>query len=111
MRGMAYVDISYNELQGPIPMSNAFMNASIEALQGNKDLCGNVNIVAVKKLHPLSKRLDRKDFLNEVRALTEIKHQNIVKLFGFSSHALSTLKEIRNFLLIKKFVYRLWTKH
>ncbi|THG06367.1 hypothetical protein TEA_025726 [Camellia sinensis var. sinensis] len=25
----------------------------------------SVNIVAVKKLHPLSKRLDRKDFLNE----------------------------------------------
>ncbi|KAL7262634.1 hypothetical protein ACSBR1_000903 [Camellia fascicularis] len=47
----------------------------------------STNIVAVKKLHPLSESADRKDFLNEVRALTEIKHQNIVKLFGFCSHA------------------------
>ncbi|CAL5386024.1 unnamed protein product [Camellia sinensis] len=184
MQGLAFIDISYNQLQGPILMSNAFMNASIEALQGNKDFCGNVkglqpckvpfalhkhtlekrtlvlvvvlplsgallllgafigllimfnsrktksqveegdtqppredllsisifngramyndivkdgtvykaklplaNIVAVKKLHPLSERADRKDFLNEVRALTEIKHRNIVKLFGYCSHA------------------------
>ncbi|XP_028117890.1 MDIS1-interacting receptor like kinase 2-like [Camellia sinensis] len=42
----------------------------------------STNIVAVKKLHPLSERADRKDFLNEVRALTETKHRNIVKLFG-----------------------------
>ncbi|CAL5332812.1 unnamed protein product [Camellia sinensis] len=47
----------------------------------------STNIVAVKKLNPLSERADRKDFLNEVRALTEIKHRNIVKLFGFCSHA------------------------
>ncbi|GMP46001.1 hypothetical protein CsSME_00014323 [Camellia sinensis var. sinensis] len=37
--------------------------------------------VAVKKLHLLSERADRKDFLNEVRTLTKIKHRNIVKLF------------------------------
>ncbi|GMP46266.1 hypothetical protein CsSME_00014488 [Camellia sinensis var. sinensis] len=47
----------------------------------------SANIVAVKKLHPLSERADRKDFLNEVRALTEIKHRNILKLFGYCSHA------------------------
>ncbi|KAL7171311.1 hypothetical protein ACSBR2_036043 [Camellia fascicularis] len=47
----------------------------------------SANIVAVKKLHLLSKRADRKDFLNEVRALTKIKHRNIVKLFGYCSHA------------------------
>ncbi|KAF5934492.1 hypothetical protein HYC85_030663 [Camellia sinensis] len=47
----------------------------------------STNIVAVKKLHLLSERADRKDFLNEVRALTEIKHRNIVKLFGYCSHA------------------------
>ncbi|XP_028087296.1 leucine-rich repeat receptor-like protein kinase PXL1 [Camellia sinensis] len=41
----------------------------------------------MKKLHPLSERVDRKDFLNEARALTEIKHRNIVKLFGYCSHA------------------------
>ncbi|KAG7954836.1 hypothetical protein I3843_11G040500 [Carya illinoinensis] len=42
MRGLLYVDISYNELQGPIPNSNAFLYAPVEALQGNKELCGNV---------------------------------------------------------------------
>ncbi|THG06369.1 hypothetical protein TEA_025728 [Camellia sinensis var. sinensis] len=130
MRGLAYIDISYNQLQGHIPLSNAFINASMEALQGNKGPCGNVkglqpceilstmhkhtlengtlvliivlslgeallllaklpsaNIVTVKKLHPLSERADRKDFLNGVRALTEIKHRNIVNLFGFCSYA------------------------
>ncbi|CAL5386022.1 unnamed protein product [Camellia sinensis] len=40
-----------------------------------------------EELHLLSKRADQKDFLNEVWTLTEIKHQNIVKLFGFCSHA------------------------
>ncbi|GMP46015.1 hypothetical protein CsSME_00014333 [Camellia sinensis var. sinensis] len=43
--------------------------------------------VAVKKLHLLFERTDRKDFLNEVRTLTKIKHRNIVKLFWFCSHA------------------------
>ncbi|KAL7245840.1 hypothetical protein ACSBR2_001050 [Camellia fascicularis] len=47
----------------------------------------SINIVAMKKLHPLLERADRKDFLNEVRALTEIKHRNILKLFGYCSHA------------------------
>ncbi|XP_044500233.1 MDIS1-interacting receptor like kinase 2-like [Mangifera indica] len=36
------IDISYNELQGPIPNSTAFRTATIEELQGNKDLCGDV---------------------------------------------------------------------
>ncbi|RVW21394.1 MDIS1-interacting receptor like kinase 2 [Vitis vinifera] len=191
------VDISYNQLQGPIPNSKAFRDATIEALKGNKGLCGNVkrlrpckygsgvdqqpvkkshkvvfiiifpllgalvllfafigifliaarrertpeikegevqndlfsistfdgrtmyeeiikatkdfdpmycigkgghgsvykaelpssNIVAVKKLHPSDTEMaNQKDFLNEIRALTEIKHRNIVKLLGFCSH-------------------------
>ncbi|KAK3019869.1 hypothetical protein RJ639_004177 [Escallonia herrerae] len=194
---LLHIDISYNELQGPIPYIVAFMNASIETLQGNKDLCGNVtglkpcrnplavnkhdpkkshklvlmislpllgsilllcafialfisyerskrkpeveqrdvqdadvlsisafdgratyddivkatndfdatyciekggfgnvykaklqslDIVAVKKLHSLPEMADRKGFIDEVRALTEIRHRNIVKLHGFCSH-------------------------
>ncbi|KAH7843269.1 hypothetical protein Vadar_014564 [Vaccinium darrowii] len=47
----------------------------------------SANVVAVKKLHPLSEKDDHRGFLNEVRALTEIRHRNIVKLFGFCSHA------------------------
>ena len=42
MRGLSFVDISYNELEGPLPNSRAFHDAHIEALQGNKELCGNV---------------------------------------------------------------------
>ncbi|XP_062028304.1 probable leucine-rich repeat receptor-like protein kinase At1g35710 [Rosa rugosa] len=46
--------------------------------------------VAVKKLHLPSdddKNL-QKAFLNEIRALTEMHHRNIVKLYGFCSHRL-----------------------
>ena len=47
------------------------------------------NIVAVKKLLPLrdGEIAQQKDFLNEIRALTEIRHRNIVKLHGFCSHS------------------------
>ena len=197
MPALLYVDLSYNQLQGHVPDCNAFRNATIEVLKGNKDLCGNVeglppckrgptidqqpikkghkvvfiiifpllgglvllfafigifliaerrgrtpeiedgdvqndlfsisnfdgrtmyeeiikatkdfdpmycigtgghgsvykaelplgNIVAVKKLHQSEMDMtNQKDFLNEVRALTEIKHRNIVKLLGFCSH-------------------------
>ena len=45
------------------------------------------NIVAVKKLHPSDIDMaNQRDFLKEVRAPTEIKHRNIVKLLGFCSH-------------------------
>ncbi|KAL5769832.1 hypothetical protein ACOSP7_013986 [Xanthoceras sorbifolium] len=195
MLGLEYIDVSYNDLQGPIPDSPAFKTASIEALQGNKGLCGNVtglspcvdpfvrysrksqklvfsiifpflgaflllfvffgiyfilqkrkkassmkdseeellsisnfdgrilyediikatnnfdamycigkgghgsvyktklpsaNILAVKKLHhlhPNSENTFQKEFLNEIKALTEIRHRNIVKFYGFCSNA------------------------
>ncbi|KAM7515494.1 hypothetical protein LguiA_005077 [Lonicera macranthoides] len=45
------------------------------------------NIVAVKKLHSVSDMVDRNGFLNEVKALTELKHRNIVNLYGFCLHA------------------------
>ncbi|XP_077252018.1 putative leucine-rich repeat receptor-like protein kinase At1g35710 [Tasmannia lanceolata] len=45
-------------------------------------------VVAVKKPHKLedSEHIDQRSFINEVRALTEIRHRNIVKLYGFCSH-------------------------
>ncbi|KAL8128267.1 hypothetical protein AgCh_015006 [Apium graveolens] len=195
MPGLLHVDISFNKLQGPIPNSKAFMNASIETVQGNDGLCGNItglqpctnpssadrnsskkdhklillillpclgaalliwaalgilvylrkkrtteiqindqeneelfmvssfngkelyneiikstkdfddfycigkggfgsvykamlqstDTVAVKKLHSSSEIADRSGFINEVRALTEIRHRNIVKLLGYCS--------------------------
>ncbi|CAN8246838.1 unnamed protein product [Cochlearia groenlandica] len=52
-------------------------------------------IMAVKKLNEsidgeISKPTVKKDFLNEIRALTEIRHRNVVKLFGFCSHQRDT---------------------
>nr|XP_043614649.1 MDIS1-interacting receptor like kinase 2-like [Erigeron canadensis] len=37
------IDLSYNQLEGPIPKSKIFSNVSIEALKGNKGLCGDVS--------------------------------------------------------------------
>ncbi|XP_024930826.3 MDIS1-interacting receptor like kinase 2 [Ziziphus jujuba] len=195
--GLMFVDISYNELSGPIPKNKAFQNASIQALQGNRGLCGNAKalkpckysnskssqkilgiifpilgsllfvfciifiillrrkkvlqteeiemydmnqqvlsisnfvdgkvlyqeiteatedfdaaycigkgrtgsvykaklhsandcFVAVKKLHQPDdgdQRTYEKEFLSEIRALTNIRHRNIVKLHGFCSHS------------------------
>ncbi|CAA2993099.1 MDIS1-interacting receptor like kinase 2-like [Olea europaea subsp. europaea] len=200
MPGSVNIDISYNDLEGPIPNSKSFQNISIEQLQGNKRLCGNISglqkcksknpetrngrklilmiaipllgaplllfasvglfimyklrqgnsmnedydcltifnrkltykdileatnefdeafcigrggcgsvykarlsfqntvaarrlqssseiaIVAVKRLHSLSETVNRKAFLTEIRALGEIRHRNIVKLYGFCSN-------------------------
>ncbi|XP_058083234.1 MDIS1-interacting receptor like kinase 2-like isoform X2 [Magnolia sinica] len=46
-------------------------------------------VVAVKKLHPLEggNQSDQRSFRTEIKALTEIRHRNIVKLYGFCSHA------------------------
>ncbi|KAF8370239.1 hypothetical protein HHK36_031723 [Tetracentron sinense] len=45
-------------------------------------------VVAVKKLHPSQngEMADLKTFKSEICALTEIRHRNIVKLYGFCSH-------------------------
>ncbi|CAN4122262.1 unnamed protein product [Withania somnifera] len=43
--------------------------------------------VAVKRLHSSFEIKHRKSFMNEVRALTGIKHRNIVRLHGFCSNA------------------------
>ncbi|XP_041028070.1 MDIS1-interacting receptor like kinase 2-like [Juglans microcarpa x Juglans regia] len=46
-------------------------------------------MVAVKKLHQLldDEKRSRKAFLNEIKALTKVRHRNIIKLHGFCSHA------------------------
>ncbi|KAK1315219.1 putative LRR receptor-like serine/threonine-protein kinase [Acorus calamus] len=45
-------------------------------------------VVAVKKLHPLEagETFEEISFRNEIRTLTEIRHRNIVKLYGFCSN-------------------------
>ncbi|XP_044511513.1 MDIS1-interacting receptor like kinase 2-like [Mangifera indica] len=46
------------------------------------------SIVAVKKLHSLPnvEITHQKEFLNEIKTLTEIRHRNIVTLYGFCSN-------------------------
>jgi len=48
----------------------------------------NGKIVALKKLHNMESQnpLFDKSFRNEVKMLTEIRHKNIVKLYGFCLH-------------------------
>ncbi|KAI4321402.1 hypothetical protein MLD38_034786 [Melastoma candidum] len=45
-------------------------------------------VVAVKKLHSMAEsgQTNDREFQNEIRALTEIRHRNIVKFHGFCSH-------------------------
>ncbi|XP_028751931.1 MDIS1-interacting receptor like kinase 2-like [Neltuma alba] len=47
------------------------------------------DVVAVKKLHsmPSGEISNQKAFTSEIQALTEIKHRNIVKLYGFYSNS------------------------
>ncbi|XP_068669069.1 MDIS1-interacting receptor like kinase 2-like [Aristolochia californica] len=43
--------------------------------------------VAVKKLHSAEgEEIDERNFRNEIHALVELRHRNIVKLYGFCSH-------------------------
>ncbi|XP_042480590.1 MDIS1-interacting receptor like kinase 2-like [Macadamia integrifolia] len=49
------------------------------------------HVVALKKFHPLEGEtiiVNDETFGNEIRILTEIRHRNIVKLYGFCSHPL-----------------------
>ncbi|KAH9801074.1 hypothetical protein KPL71_000886 [Citrus sinensis] len=42
LHGLLHIDISYNKLEGHIPNSTTFRDAPLEALQGNKGLCGDI---------------------------------------------------------------------
>ncbi|KAJ4723843.1 putative Receptor protein kinase [Melia azedarach] len=59
------------------------------------------DIIAVKKFHSLlpGEIVNNQEFLNEIRALTKIRHRNIVKFYGFCSHA-------RHSFLIYKYLER-----
>ncbi|CAI9276129.1 unnamed protein product [Lactuca saligna] len=95
------VDLSNNELTGPIPLSSNFENASLQGNPVYDDILkatnnfddtysigtggyGTVykavlqpnNMVAVKKLRSSSENVDHNGFLNEIRALTNIRHRN-----------------------------------
>ncbi|PHU20331.1 hypothetical protein BC332_11482 [Capsicum chinense] len=46
----------------------------------------SLGTIAVKRLHSSFENTHPKSFMNEVRALTGIKHRNIVNLYGYCSH-------------------------
>ncbi|XP_028087189.1 MDIS1-interacting receptor like kinase 2-like [Camellia sinensis] len=77
----------------------SMLNIALEKEDMELSIKRSYRRLAVKKLHLLSERADWKDFLNEVRALIEIKHRNIVKLFGFCSH-------VRHSFLVYKYLER-----
>ncbi|KAI3892344.1 hypothetical protein MKW92_015263 [Papaver armeniacum] len=41
MLSLSSVDVSHNELSGPVPDIKAFKDAPVDALKNNKGLCGN----------------------------------------------------------------------
>ncbi|POO03994.1 Tyrosine-protein kinase [Trema orientale] len=57
--------------------------------KANLQIRPNINIVAVKKLHPPCEEGHERKLgkeLNDLRALLEIRHRNIVKFYGFCWH-------------------------
>ncbi|XP_068653696.1 MDIS1-interacting receptor like kinase 2-like [Aristolochia californica] len=48
MFGLREVDISFNNLSGPLPNAQAFVKASREELQGNPGLCSNKQVQGLK---------------------------------------------------------------
>ncbi|WJX77520.1 non-specific serine/threonine protein kinase [Trifolium repens] len=80
-RSLVFVNISDNQLEGPLPNIPAFLNASSESsFKNNKELCGNITD---KEMSCFSS----KSFMSEIETLTGIKHRNIIKLHGFCSHS------------------------
>ncbi|XP_049387262.1 MDIS1-interacting receptor like kinase 2-like [Solanum stenotomum] len=64
--------------------------------QGGQGSVYKVNLpslgnIAVKRLHSSFQNTHPKSFINEVRALTGIKHRNIVNLYGYCSKAQHSL--------------------
>ncbi|KAJ9560450.1 hypothetical protein OSB04_005610 [Centaurea solstitialis] len=61
----------------------------------------STEVLAVKKLHAPEdgEMQDLKSFENEIRVLTKIRHQNIVKLYGFCAH-------LRHSFLVYEFLVR-----
>ncbi|CAN1122922.1 Probable leucine-rich repeat receptor-like protein kinase At1g35710 [Linum perenne] len=96
------LDLSSNRLTGPIPKELGRLRLFSLSLNDNQL---SSQVVAVKKLHDQSEeeegriRLNWRAFRREIRALTNIKHRNIVKLHGFFSN-------VHHSLLVYEFIER-----
>ncbi|KAI3685323.1 hypothetical protein L6452_34565 [Arctium lappa] len=105
MRSLTFADVSYNYLEGRIPKCNAFPNASM--LEGNKGLCGDIVgfkrcTMSIKHNHVrslvivltilgalvfLSTGIGLVICYEKRKKIPETEHRNVVKLYGFCSHA------------------------
>ncbi|GLT75268.1 hypothetical protein SLA2020_470040 [Shorea laevis] len=45
LKSLTYVNISYDQLYGPIPPTKGFLRAPFDALRNNNGLCGNVTVL------------------------------------------------------------------
>ncbi|KAI4353911.1 hypothetical protein L6164_002831 [Bauhinia variegata] len=81
------LDISDNQLTGPIP-SNVVLHGTGAYGSVYRAQLPSGKIVALKKLHRLESEEPSFDssFRNEVKFLTDIRHRNIVKLYGYILH-------------------------
>ncbi|KAI4353884.1 hypothetical protein L6164_002826 [Bauhinia variegata] len=103
LKNLTVLDLSTNQLTGPIPLalgdlkylkylildSNQFNGCiPLETMNLKKAQLPSGKIVALKKLHRLESEEPSFDssFRNEVKFLTDIRHRNIVKLYGYILH-------------------------
>ncbi|KAM7515216.1 hypothetical protein LguiA_004799 [Lonicera macranthoides] len=80
LTNLRHIDLSYNHFNGTIPvnLSHFVYRAQLPSSQ----------VVALKKLHRFEAENPAfdKSFKNEVQVLSNIRHRNIVKLYGFCLH-------------------------
>ncbi|PKI35016.1 hypothetical protein CRG98_044601 [Punica granatum] len=108
---LSSIDLSYNRLEGLLPLCIPLRLDGIIVFSHNAGLCCDIagkycisagayasvykaelatdRVVAVKKLHAghddESETATHKAFKSEIRTLTEVRHRNIVKFYGFCS--------------------------
>ncbi|KAM6592148.1 hypothetical protein CsatA_014753 [Cannabis sativa] len=87
LKSISYIDFSYNNLTGPIPTGDIFQNALKIVYDGNLGLCGKATRLnsCRRQRNKMRNEVSRISFQNEIRTLTEVRHRNIIKLYGFCS--------------------------
>ncbi|KAF6161648.1 hypothetical protein GIB67_017286, partial [Kingdonia uniflora] len=61
MLSLTSIDVSYNQLEGPIPNGGVFENSSIKAFQNNNGLCGRVKGLQPCRGYSITKKSNGED--------------------------------------------------